>query len=183
MTIRQSIGGCVLLLMFSSPALPQTPAASFDGLIAEGGLRLGETVLVTDVWGHRVEGRLAELRPGTLVLTQGTLMLEMAEANVVRVQRRDSIQNGLWLGLGAGIAAAWITPNVFCDLPDDECAAIVFSAIGLPSIAGGALAGALVDAVIKKTVFQSRGGPGSARIQVTPMLGAGRAGALATIRF
>jgi hypothetical protein len=138
---------------------------------------------VTDVWGHRVKARLGELRPGRLVLTQDSLQIPMTEAAVSRIQRADSLQNGLWLGLGAGVAAAWTAPHMFCDLPDDECAAIVFAAIGLPSIAGGAITGALIDAAIKKTVFRATGTRGSLRIQVSPVLAGRRAGVLAAIRF
>lgn len=183
MTARQAIGACVLLLMFSAPALPQTPAASFGELITQGAIQPRQTVYVTDVWGNSVKGRLGELRPGSLVLMQGSRTIQMVEADVSRIQRGDSLANGLWLGLGAGVAAAWIAPHLFCDLPDDECAAIVFAAIGLPSIAGGAVAGALVDAANRKTVFQFAGTRRSARLQVSPVLGRRRAGALATIRF
>jgi hypothetical protein len=183
MTVRQSIGACVLLLMVCAPAFPQTPAASFEQLIADDAIQPNETVYVTDAWGHRVKGRLGELRPGSLVLKQGAETIQMPEADVSSIQRRDSLQNGLWLGLGAGVAAAWIAPHLFCDLPDDECAAIIFAGIGLPSIAAGTVAGALVDAAIKKTVFQYAGARASARIQVAPVLGGRRAGVLATIRF
>jgi hypothetical protein len=183
MTVRQLIGACVLLLMVSSPALPQTPAASFEQLITEDAIQPHQTVYVTDAWGRRVKGRLGELRPDSLVLMRGSRKIQMTEANVSRIQRGDSLANGLSLGLGAGVAAAWIAPHLFCDLPDEECAAIVFMAIGLPSIAGGTVAGTLVDAAIKKTVFQFAGTRGSARIQVSPVLGGRRAGALATIRF
>jgi hypothetical protein len=140
-------------------------------------------VYVTDAWGNRVKGRLGELRPGSLVLMQGSETIPMTEAEVSRIQRGDSLQEGLWLGLGAGVAGAWLAPNLLCDLPDDECAAIVFAAIGLPSIAAGTVAGALIDAAMKKTVFQIAGTGGSVRIQVSPVLGGRRAGALATIRF
>ena len=118
---------------------------------------------VTDASGERIKGRLGELRPGSLVLMQGSRKIQMTEADVNRIQRGDSLQNGLWLGLGAGVAAAWIAPHLFCDLPDDECAAIVFAAIGLPSIAAGGVTGALVDAAIKKTIFQFAGTRASAR--------------------
>jgi len=183
MTVQQMIGAWVLLLMISSPALPQTPAASFEQLMAEAAIKPHETVYVTDAWGHRVKGRLGELRPGSLVLMQGPQQIQMTVADVNRIERGDSLQNGLWLGLGAGVAAAWIAPHLFCDLPDDECAAIVLAAIGLPSIAAGTVAGTLVDAAIKKTVFQFAGTRGSARIQVSPVLGGRWAGAFATIRF
>jgi len=183
MRARQLIGACVFLLMISAPALAQTPAGSFEQLIADGALKPHQTVHVTDAWGHRVKGRLFELRPGSLVLMQGSQKIEMSEADVSRIQRRDSVQDGLWLGFGAGVAAAWVTPHFFCDLPDDECAAIVFAAIGLPSIAGGTVAGALIDAAIKKTVFQFGGRRDAVRMQVSPVLGGRRAGALATIRF
>ena len=183
MTARQLIGASVFLLMISAPALAQTPAGSFEQLIADGAIKPRETVHVTDAWGHRVKGRLFELRPGSLVLIQGSQKIEMSEADVSRIQRRDSVQNGLWLGFGAGVAAAWVAPHFFCDLPDDECAAIVFAAIGLPSIAGGTVAGALIDAAIKKTVFQFGGRRDAVRIHVSPVLGGRRAGALATIQF
>ena len=169
--------------MAPGPALPQTPAASFEHPIAEDAIQPHETVYVTDAWGHRVKGRLGELRPDRLVLMQGSRKIQLTEADVNGIQRGDSLQNGLWLGAGAGVAAAWIAPRLFCDLPDDECAALVFAAIGLPSIAAGTVAGALVDAAIKKTVFQFAGTRGSAQIQVSPVLGGRRAGAVATIRF
>ena len=183
MTIRQLIGACVLLLMISVPALAQTPAGSFEQLIADGAIKPNQTVHVTDVWGHRVKGRVFELRPGSLVLMQGSQRIEMSEADVSRIQRRDSVQNGLWLGFAAGVAAAWAAPHFFCDTPDPECAAIVFAAIGLPSIAGGTAAGAIIDAAIKKTVFQFGGRRDAVRMQVSPVFGGRRAGALATIRF
>jgi hypothetical protein len=183
MTLRQSIGACALVLVIPAPALPQTAAASFEHVIAEGAIRPQQTVYVTDAWGHRIKGRLGELRPGSLVLIQGALEIQMTEADVSRIQRGDSLQNGLWLGVGAGIAAAWVAPHLLCDLPDDECAAIVFAAIGLPSIAVGAVTGALVDAAIKKTVFHFAGTRGSARVRLSPVLGGRRVGALATIRF
>ena len=183
MTVRQLIGAYVLLLMISAPALAQTPAGSFEQLIADRTIKPHQTVHVTDVWGHRVKGRLFELRPGSVVLMQGSQTIEINEADVSRIQRRDSVQNGLWLGFGAGVAAAWGAPHFFCDLPDDECAAIVFAAIGLPLIAGGTVAGALIDATMKKTVFQFGGRRDTIRMQLSPVLGGRRAGALATIRF
>ncbi len=183
MAMRQLIGACVLFLMISVPALAQTPAGSFEQLLADGVIKPDQTVQVTDAWGHRVKGRLFELRPGGLVLMQGSQRIEMSEADVSRIQRRDSVQNGLWLGFAAGVAAAWVAPHFFCSLPDDECAAIVFAAIGLPSIAGGTVAGALVDAALKKTVFQFAGTHDKVRVQLSPVLGGRRAGALATIRF
>jgi hypothetical protein len=179
---RQLIVAGVLLLMTSAPALSQTPAASFEELIAAGALQPRQSVYVTDAWGQRVKGQLGELRPGTLVLTKGSERIPMTAATVSRIQRADSIQNGLWLGFGAGVAAAWIAPHLFCGLPDDECAAIVFAAIGLPSIAAGTVTGALVDGAIKKTVYQSRS-PSSVRIQVGPTLGGRTVGVLATIQF
>lgn len=183
MTVRQLIGACVLVLMVSDPALPQTPALSFEQLIAEDAIRPRQTVYVTDVWGHEVKGRLGELRPGSLVLMQGAHKIQMPEADVKRIEPRDSLLDGLLLGLGAGIAGAFIAPHLICDLPDAECAAVAFAAVGLPSIAGGIVAGALIDAAIKKTVFEFAGTRGSARIQVSPVLGRRRAGALATIQF
>jgi len=182
-TVRQFIGAFVFLLTISAPALAQTPAGSFEQLIADGAIKPHQVIDVTDAWGHRVKGRLFDLRPGTLVLMQGAQKIEMSEPDVNRIRRHDSVQDGLWLGFGAGVAAAWLAPHYFCDLPDSECAAIVFAAISLPSIAGATAAGALIDAAIKKTVFQIGGRRDTVRMQVSPVIGGGRAGALATIRF
>ena len=180
---RSQFLGFAIFLMISAPAMAQTPAASFEQLLAGGGLQPRQDVYVTDSWGHRTRGRVGELRPGTLVLTQGSRQTPIAEANVTRIQRADSIQDGLWVGLGAGIAAAWMAPHGFCDLPDDECAGIVFAAIGLPSIATGTVAGALIDAAVKKTVFQSVRTGSSARFLVAPAIGGRGAGLRAALRF
>src|SRR5262245_43744226 len=183
MTVRQFIGAGAFLLMISAPARAQTPAGSFEQLVADGAIKPHQTVDVTDVWGHHVKGRIFELRPGSLVLMQGSQTIEVSEADVSRIQRRDSVQDGLWLGFAAGVAAGWVAPHFFCNLPDPECAAPVFAAVGIPSMAGGAIAGALIDAAIKKTVFQIGGRRDMVRIQVSPVLGGRRAGALATIGF
>src|SRR5262245_12407115 len=105
MTIRHLIGACVVLLMISAPARAQTPATSFEQLIAEDAIQPFQTVRVTDASGDSIKGKLLEIRPGSLVLMQGSRKIEVNEAHVFRIQRRDSIQNGLWLGVGAGIAA------------------------------------------------------------------------------
>ena len=183
MTVLHFTGACVLVLMISAPALPQTPAGSFEQLIADGAIKPDQMLNVTDASGVRLKGRLVELRPDGLVLMQGAQKVQIAEANIRSIQRRDSLANGLWLGVGAGLAAALIAPHLFCDLPDNECATIVFAVIGLPSIAGGTVAGVLIDAAIKKTVFEFGGTGGSARVNVSPVLGRREAGALATIRF
>lgn len=182
-TGRRLITAGVFVLINTASALAQTPAASFQQLITEGAIQSDQIVYVTDMWGQRVKGRLSELRPGSLVLIKGSEKIPMTEALVHRIQKGDSLQNGLWLGIGAGIAAAWAAPHLVCDLPDDECAGIAFGAVGLPSIIGGAVIGLLVDAAIKKTVFKFAGPRGAARIQMSPMLGGGRAGAVATIQF
>ena len=77
---RQSILAGVLLLMTSAPALSQTPAASFEELIAAGAIQPRQSVYVTDAWGQRIKGTLGELRPGTLVLTKGSERIPMTEA-------------------------------------------------------------------------------------------------------
>jgi hypothetical protein len=60
---------------------------------------------------------------------------------------RDSLWNGMLIGAGIGAAVGMlIAPPAFCGgLHDSECAAIVRVAIGLPAIAGGLGAGALID--------------------------------------
>jgi len=183
MTVRQMIGACVLLLLISAPARSQPPAGSFEQLLADGAISLNQPVHVTDAWGYRIKGRLVDLRPGSLVLMQGSQRMELREAEVNRIQRGDTVLDGLLLGLGGGVAAAAFAPHLFCDMPDPECAAIVYLAIGLPAIAGGTVAGALIDAAVKKTVFRFAGAQGTVRIHVSPVLDGRRAGALATIRF
>jgi hypothetical protein len=102
-----------------------------------------------------------------------------AAADVRRLALGDSLVNGVLVGLGVGLTAAIASPYIWCDPPDPECSPRVFLAIGLPSIAAGVTAGALVDQAIRRTVY--RQSPGS--VGVRPLLGPGTGGAAITITF
>jgi hypothetical protein len=62
----------------------------------------------------------------------------------------DRLWNGMLIGAGVGAFVGMVlAPPAFCGRNDSECATIVRVAIGLPSIAGGIGAGALVDWLMK----------------------------------
>ena len=66
-------------------------------------------------------------------------------------KQKDSVGNGILIGIGAAAAADWfIAPRLFCGRPgfDRECEVNVQYKLFWPSVAGGALVGWLVDALI-----------------------------------
>ena len=171
----------VIALVHPHAAAAQDVPSSLEALQASGLLRPGEPIVITDRFGQRTKATLEQLSPASLEVLTDNQQQRFTADGIWRIERRDSIQNGLWIGVAAGIAAAIIAPRVACDLPDPECSAIVVAAIGLPAIGAGAVAGALTDAAIRKTVYQAL--PGSARLQFTPVLSGTTKGIMASLRF
>ena len=66
-------------------------------------------------------------------------------------RKKDSVGNGILIGVAVGAAADWfLAPRVFCGKPgfDRECEVNVKYILFWPVVAGGALAGWLIDALI-----------------------------------
>ena len=68
-----------------------------------------------------------------------------------QTRKKDSVGNGILIGAAVGGAADWfVAPRVFCGSPghDRECEVNVKYILFWPAVAGGALAGWLIDALI-----------------------------------
>jgi hypothetical protein len=98
----------VAVMSFVSPggASAQEVAQTFSDLSSKVLSR--ETVYVTDDSGHTVRGRLLAIAAETLVLETASRRVEFSQNQVerVRVERRDSLKNGILIGLAIGAASA-----------------------------------------------------------------------------
>jgi hypothetical protein len=171
----------IILLLLSSAAEAQSPN-SFDGLRAQGLVQAGETVYVTDASGRRSKGRLQRVQADSILVTIDGRPRTYTAADITRIQRGDSVANGMLIGLGAGIGAAIITTQNLCGTidSDDECAVIANVAVGIPVAAGGLALGALADALRHRTIWTASS---TGRIGVWPILAAGRRGLAFSVGF
>ena len=86
----------------------------------------------------------------TLALPATVVAQDWNRAAVANVNfaQRDSVLNGLAIGGALGAVGGFIiAPYVFCGtgFDDTECTTIVRAVIGLPILAGGLIAGGLID--------------------------------------
>jgi hypothetical protein len=155
-------------------ASAQEPVASFDGLA--GRIQVGQRIWVTDTAGREVRGTLDRLSGNELVLkANGLETYPASDVRRVRTRDRDSLKNGVLIGLGVGggMGTAWCIGAIADDSGDiDER---VECAEGLTVFPGlGALIGLAVDAVIPGTmrvIYQaspSQEAP-RARLMVAPL--------------
>jgi hypothetical protein len=155
-------------------------------------LRKGEAIEVT-IDGHKTRGIFDSASPSGLALrNNGRVTLYPAE-RVQRVTRKDGIENGTAIGLGAGLAAGFIvalrmSPNRQRCLSAVGPFASQFEGCGdnrasafrtLTTI--GVVAGAAIDGFMKDTLYESR--PGTGQVSIRPVLGWRRQGLTASIAF
>ena len=184
---RAALGLIVLApILLPAPAACQEVAGSFDQLRVLGLVKQGDTVYVTDAYGQRAKGTIETISRDSLVLVTGTFTKAsrtFPAATVQAIERGDSLLNGTLIGLGIGMGIALASPRWVCDLPDQECAAIAFGAIGLPALAGGAIIGAVADARMRRIVYHPSRAKGSAGLRLVPILSSGKKGLLASWQF
>lgn len=111
MRIAYLAGFVASLATVSSPAnvTAQTVARSFAEL--EVRVKTGDTVYVVDGSGRDTKGRIELLSAASIQLTLDGRRREFLETDVTRVERRgrrDSIRNGLLIGLGTGAALGFL---------------------------------------------------------------------------
>lgn len=179
---RRTLGGTKLgILILALLALPvaasgQDAATSLEELFRSGELRRGDGVYITDPDGRRVKTDVTDVSPSLLTVTDGQDTWTLSEMEVSKIERRDSLQNGIWIGMAAGVGTLVAICNSrggWLKISDDECPYIV-QHWGIPGVAATAIAGAIVDAHITKTLYES---PGAARLSVAPLLARERIGA------
>ena len=133
----------------------------------EGGLAVGDTVRVT-VSGERMKGVILSLGTTELTLTDGWNPRDprvqaglrgrlgrwtVAEADIVRIERRDSLKDGAWWGfaIGWGVGLALVYPS--CSYDGERCG-LLAAGIAFPGAGIGAGIGTLVDALLYENVYR-----------------------------
>jgi hypothetical protein len=142
------------LLVFCSPvgASAQQAASSFEQF--ETRLKPGDTVYVIDRSGQETKGRIDLITAASLQLRLDGSRREIFKSDVARVERRsrDSVRNGLLIGLGAGAALGFFAGRSVDEgpcPPGHGCGeAELIGTVG--GAVWGGLAGWITDALIRK---------------------------------
>ena len=113
MLTRSAIVAIVLVLLSARPGGAQEPIAiSFDDL--QGRIRLGEKLVLTDVRGATLEGRLLRLAGPSIDIRIGRnraappRQVSESEINNIVVIRRDRIWDGPLIGFAVGAGTAGV---------------------------------------------------------------------------
>lgn len=158
----------VACLAVLSPALTagaQAPDPSLPDLRSSGLVAPGDTVYVTDGRGQRTKGRLTELSATGLTLAARGGARDFRSVDIVRIERGDSLENGMLIGLFTGIGAT----VAFCKADTDpEACTYIVAYFGLPAMGGGAILGALIDASVRKTLYLAAGERSRSRVTFSP---------------
>lgn len=132
------------------PAFAQTP-----DLVRTAGpeLEAGDKVDVLTKAGEKHTGRVRTLTDRSLALDTADGLVDLVPAEVGRVVIKDSITNGLLIGLGAGAAGGALLAffyNALCET--ENCGA---EALGIAALwtGVGAGIGAGIDGLVHETVF------------------------------
>lgn len=133
----------------------------------------GSPVTVTDTNGLKVTGSIAEASATMLSVqtSRGVRQFDAVDVRAVSVRKEDSLKNGLLIGAAT---AGGLTSLLFLD---NECHndSACFVAVG--TYAGvGALVGAGIDALIRRSVVVYRSPERPRVLTVAPIIGDGRRG-------
>jgi hypothetical protein len=166
----------------------QEAASSFAALV--GRIRVGQVIWVTDTTGRETRGRLERLSTDELVLKDPSVHAFAApDVRGVRARDRDSLKNGVLIGLGVGgaIGTAWCLGAIADDSGDID--ARVECAEGFTVFPGlGALLGVAVDALIPgsmRVVYQASPSAETSRanLMVMPMFSPRANGLIVSLAF
>ena len=84
-------------------AVAEGVAASLEDLRRAGRLQVGQGVYLTDVTGCQFKADIRELTPDSLTLADGRDTRLFREGEILKIERQDSVWNGV--GAGLGVAA------------------------------------------------------------------------------
>jgi len=170
----------VMSLLLGSDAAAQTPVRSFAEL--QPLLKPGQTVIVTTDEGGKTAGQVVSILGNQLEIRKGGTRYVFTEDAVGRIQHEDGVWNGSLIGIGVGVllARAFVAKCRSTPFPErpSGCETAELSYVWDPLL--GWLVGALVDDLIKKSLYVS---PRPSPIALTPLVGRGRLGVAVTIQF
>jgi hypothetical protein len=164
-----------ILLLVSIPAAlaAQAPARSLEELRSRPKAATGESVQVIDSAGTSIKGKIAEITTNSLTLTVDGAPRIVNESLIkeIRYRPKDSLWNGTLIGIIAGLGVGWTMVATTCG-DDTECAFYAGVAFIPVSIGGGAAAGAIIDARMRRTeiIFKNPTVARSGRLTISPIL-------------
>lgn len=161
------VGWLLVVLYFPVEASAQRAARSFEELQVR--VKIGDTVYVIDGSGQETKGQIATLSAASLTLALDGNRRDFLPVAVTRVERRsrDSIRNGLLIGLGSGAVLGFLvgrtTDSPSCRLvpqPPIECGqGALIGTVG--GAFWGGVGGWITDALIRKreVMYLAQGQP------------------------
>ena len=165
-TWRMAVIGLAMLMLQPAVAMAQGAVFSLAELLQTRRLEVGDSVIVMDINRRRMKADVTRLSSDSLIVVNGRMEREFSEAEILKIDRQDSLLNGVLIGLmSAGLVARSV------DLSSDYASATAGGVILFAG--GGLLIGAIVDMSIHETVYE---GPGW-RWTFEPLLTKGGAGA------
>lgn len=177
MDAQSSAGSSAAFVVTSSLAVAQPPVQSFAEL--QRTFTFGQRIIVTAEDGRTTEGRLVSISGNQLEIRRTRWFFReerkaFVEESVQRIENRDSTWNGTLIGLGVGFLISVVADRT-CDEPDFGCAPQVLLPVPV-----GSVVGALIDRNINRPIFLS---PRGRRVTMSPLVGPGRVGLAAAVRF
>jgi hypothetical protein len=166
-SILERFSLAVFFVVATTRVLAAQTATAAQALL-EDALMPGMTVWITDSAGQEVRARVTGVSSGIVTTTIGAETRQVPTAEIVRVRARrsDPLLNGALIGAGAAVASGL----ALCRLtePWENCRDDVGPMLRIGAIGAGA--GIAIDALIRgrRTIYEA---PGSARIQVSPLIG------------
>ena len=169
---------CIYCAFFSVLLLPalsqaQEPSSSFEELQANMRLSAGDEIQIVEGNGTTIKGQFESMSADRLNLLVDGSRREVSDSSTqeIRLQRPDSVQNGIWIGLGAGVAATVIAAKASCGNNDPECEAAVGGYAFLPFTGVGLLTEFLIDHFVHgyDTVFESPNRTQNSGVAISPI--------------
>ena len=135
---------------------------------------------VTDARGERSKGRVTDLSATSLTVMREKDTRDFSGTNITKIEQRDSVENGIWVGLGIGVGLTTIVCKVD---PDPEHCPYIVGHFGLPAMAGSTILGAVVDAWVRRTLYLAPSGIRSSRVRVSSSVSDAEKSVLLSITF
>lgn len=160
----------ILVVLSGRAAAQDATAASLEELMRSGSLRPGLGIYVTDTGGRRWKGDVRDVSSTMLTVTDDRGgAWSWSEGEIDRIEQQDSLENGAWIGLAAGVGVAYAA----CKMTRADCLYVSLY-VGYPAVAFGTFAGVMVDAVGHRTLYRATG---SVHLRLTPTLSSRTLGA------
>ena len=182
-----AVTSLVVLVCVSNAASAQTPGDDIRGRVKQR-----QKVVITDVQGRELRGRVIQMTDSLLTVQQKDHTVDISYSDIVAIDRpKDRLGNGALFGLAVG-AAVGVAMGAQDASPESEspyCGMGFLDDCGEPSLAGSVLAtgiagmliGVSVDALIRhdRKIYRRS----ATRVMLSPTFSRHGAGALVAVSW